>query len=182
MASRLAAAVLALCAAAQLALFGMSQGPKLARAPERLDTFLADDPPVPINPQIQAYRSLPAVAERIPRNARTLLVTPHLDFTNYELYFVPRPFRLLRRCPPNAVEFVRAHAPEHAAKFEERYRQMLERRLVLTPQRLAADLAWCEFLVVFAPGELASGELALPQRAELVLHHRQAALYRLAPR
>lgn len=176
------AAAIFLCAASQVVLFAVNQAPRLARIPETLDTFLGDRSSASPNPEIAAFQSFPEIAERIPRTARTLVVTPYLDLANYEFYFVPRPFRLLRRCPPSMVEFVRENAPEHAPKFEERYDQMLARGVVLTPQRLAEDLAWCDFVIVFASEEFSRAELdlsATTRRLELVSRHLQATLYRV---
>jgi hypothetical protein len=172
-------ALLAVCAVAQLAFFAWSVAPRLARANREVELYASDEPPGFAVPAVWAFRSLPAVARQIPAGARTLLLSMVIDPIQFEFYFVPRPFRQLQWFPPKTVDLAAQKAPEHAHLFAARLQQMAERRILYSPARLEEELAWCEFLVVFAPHEAAVPDL--PPRVQPVSRHGPASLYRVAP-
>ena len=99
----------------------------------------------------------------------------------FEFYFMPRTFRKLLVFPPHLVEIVREHQPDLLEVVERRYRNLKERNLLFSRERLAEEIQKAQFLVVFDVQEQDYDLNGLPRRTELIFRHENASLYRILP-
>ncbi|MEM7203179.1 MAG: hypothetical protein AAF628_23155 [Planctomycetota bacterium] len=139
--------------------FGVAATHRLSTVPSRLERFLAKAPTVPRNAAALAYRTLPEFARQLPRDARTLVLSPFLEPVQFEFYLTPRPLRVLYSFQLSPEQRKELEAAEPAARYvvEARERELQERGMVWTDASLAAAAAWADAVIGFGLGARALG-------------------------
>lgn len=121
---------------------------------------------------VYAWRSLPALAARIPPGARVLLVSGSIWPAQFHYYFQPHPFAFLQPLEPRLLEQASARNPAMAETQRQQFERLQSKGLRLTPQRLAEELARADYLVLFRGATKPAGV-----RLEPVAQDEVAALY-----
>jgi len=145
----------------------------------RTVTALLEGPESEVDPalsQVFAWRSLPALAARIPEDARVLLVSGTFFPAQYHFYFQPRPFTFLQPLEPRLLQTAIERHPAMAEALRDQYARLEAKGLRLTSERLHAELSRADYLVLFRrPEPPVEPGIAL----ELVARDDVAALYRV---
>ena len=173
----LAAAVLLAGVAVQARLFV----PRVVALDRHARTVAAllEGPASAVDPALSpvfAWRSLPALAARIPEDARVLLVSGTFFPAQYHYYFQPRPFTFLQPLEPRLLQTAIERHPAMAEALRDQFARLEAKGLRLTPERLREELSRADYLVLFRrPEPPAEAGIAL----ELVARDDVAALYRV---
>jgi hypothetical protein len=128
---------------------------------------------------VAAHRSLSAMANDIPSDARVLLVSLSPFLAPYDFYLAPRALRILIEVDDQLAQRAIERYPQSANQARRYLQQIEERGQRLTSEHLRVALATCDWLIVFM-GRVEELPLG-PDAPQLVPvgRHEQAALFRV---